>query len=114
MIGTTHRKDDKTPSYKLEVKAPLAPTVVMHDQPQSVAQTVTTPMPVHQPAPIAAVPMLGNPYPAHHFGLGMSEIIKMNVDSHRLTDRESALAEAKEEMRYLKAQNRQHSLVLRD
>ena len=118
MVGTTHRKDERTPSYRIIVKAPVAvPTAPVH-QAQPVEHARQPHTMDHQPMPIPSYSMppisgLSNPYPANHFGLGLPDIIKMNVDSHRLKDHETLVAELKEELKDAKAEIRALSAELR-
>ncbi len=92
-IGTSNRKDDKEPSYKITVAAtaPIEKTI-----PEPTPRTEQT----HVPPTVNHTSFLGNPA-----GLGLAEVVKMNVDSMRLDDLRKLNEDYKEEIRSLKQNN---------
>lgn len=58
--------------------------------------------PTYNPEPLQATPFLGNPGTGNVFGLGLAEVIGMQVKAEKLSHKEEQLAELKEEYKELK------------
>lgn len=108
IIGTSNRKAENQPSYRILVKATAPAPTPQPALPAEVNHPVTPSYPVTHHAP---VPGLHQP---SFMGLGFQEAVQLMTDKERLQDAKEKIADLKEEIADLKAENRSLTIEVRE